>query len=97
MLCQQQLAVISVVVYLLALRSWHGCWPVLRKALRLHCGMHGAEALVLALRRVSSLIVTLSQTGRALQRAEAAYLDQLVAGLRCHPDNTHALSNTLNK
>lgn len=61
----------------------------------LHGGLHDAEALVLALGRVSSLIVTLSETGRALQRADAAFLDQLVAGLRRHPD-THAHSDTLN-
>ena len=58
--------------------------------------MRDAEALVLALRRVSSLIVALSETGRALQRADVAYLDQLVAGLRRHPDNTHAYPDTLN-
>ena len=58
--------------------------------------MHDAEALVLALRRVSSLIIALSATGRALQRADVAYLVQLVAGLRRHPDNAHAYPDTLN-
>ena len=54
-----------------------------------------AEALVLALRRVSSLIVSLSQSGRALLRPEVAYLDQLVEGLRRCPNNGQGHSNTL--
>ena len=42
---------------------------------------------MLALKRISSLIVTLGETGRVLQRPEAAYLDQLVEGLRRYPDS----------
>lgn len=54
-----------------------------------------AEALVLALKRVSSLIVTLSESGRALPRPEGAYLDQLVEGLCRYPDCAQQHSTTL--
>lgn len=56
-----------------------------------------AEALVLALKRVSSLIVTLSESGRALPTPEGAYLDQLVEGLCRYPDGAQKHSSTLSK
>ena len=52
---------------------------------------------MLALKRVSSLIVTLSESGRALQGAEVAYLDQLVAGLHCYPDYAQRHFSALSK
>lgn len=52
---------------------------------------------MLALKRVSSLIVTLSENGRAIQKPEVAYLDQLVEGLRCFPDCAQRHSSALSK
>ena len=52
---------------------------------------------MLALKRVSGLIVTLSESGRALQRPEVAYLDQLVEGLQCHPDCAQRHCSVLSK
>lgn len=52
---------------------------------------------MLALKRVSSLIVTLSESGRALQRPEVAYLDQLVGGLQRYRDCAQRHSSALSK
>ena len=52
---------------------------------------------MLALKRASSLIVTLSESGRALPRPEQAYLDQLVEGLCRYPDCAPRHSTTLRK
>ena len=43
---------------------------------------------MLALQRVSSLIVSLTEAGSALHNTELACLDQLVAALRNSPDTT---------
>lgn len=50
----------------------------------------GAEALQLALERVSSLIVGLCQAGRAVHAPELALLAQLVASLQAYNDGQDA-------
>lgn len=54
-----------------------------------------AEALQLALKRVSSLIVSLSEGGKALPIRDLALLNNLVDALRSYPYTRHAA--TLNK
>lgn len=53
-------------------------------------GCCGAEALQLALERVSSLIVGLCQAGRAVHAPELVLLDQLVASLQAYNDRQDA-------
>lgn len=54
-----------------------------------------AEAVALALKRVSSLIVGISESGKGLQSGQLADLDQLVAAMRRCADNR--LATMLNK
>ncbi len=50
-----------------------------------------AEALQLALERISSLLVSLSQAGKSLQPSELQLLSQLVEALRNNHPEAHDL------